>query len=69
MSMIPDPPKDVEAALALQARAAHMPAEQYLTKMVECAIENRRRMAAEQLSRHLGVVADGYDQRTGGSRL
>ena len=51
MSMILDLPKDVEAALASQARAAQMPTEQFLAKMVAQAIENRRRMAAAQLVR------------------
>jgi hypothetical protein len=59
MSLILELPKDIEAALAFQARAAHMPTEQYLAKMVERAVENRRRAAAEQLSHHLGVMA-GY---------
>ena len=58
MSMILELPKDIEAALAFQARAAHMPTETYLAKMVERAVENRRRMASEQLSHHLGVMAD-----------
>lgn len=57
MSMILELPKDVEATLAFQARAAHMPTEQYLAMVVERAVENRRRMAGEQLSRHLDVMA------------
>lgn len=58
MSMILDLPKDVEAALAFQARAAHMPPEQYLAMLVERAVENCRRMAGEQLSHHLDAMAD-----------
>ena len=38
--------------------ASLTPTEQYLAKMVERAVENRRRMAAEQLRQHLGVMAD-----------
>lgn len=57
MSMTLELPKDVEAALAFQARAARMPTEEYLAKIVERAVENRRRLAAEQLSRHLDVMA------------
>jgi hypothetical protein len=58
MSLILELPKDIEAALVFQARAAHMPTEQYLAKMVERAVENRRRIAVEQLGHHLGVMAD-----------
>ena len=58
MSMVLNLREDVEAALAFQARAAHMPTEQYLEKLVECAVENRRRMAAEQLRQHLDEMAE-----------
>lgn len=58
MSMILELPEDIEATLAFQARAAQMPTEQYLAKMLERAVENRRRMAGEQLSRHLNAMAD-----------
>lgn len=51
-------PKDVEAALAFQARAARMPSEEYLAKIVQRAVENRCRLAVEQLIRHLDVMAD-----------
>lgn len=64
MSMILELPKDVEAALAFQARAAQMPTEQYLAKMVERAVENRRRTAGELLSRHLDVMADSLQPHT-----
>ncbi len=57
MSMILDLPKDVETAIALQARAAHMPTEEYLAQIVEHAVENRRRAAANQLRAHLDVMA------------
>lgn len=58
MSMILELPKDIEAALAFQARAAQMPTEQYLAHIVELAVENRRRMAAEQLRQHLDGMAE-----------
>lgn len=57
MSMILDLPKDVEAALAAQARAAQMAPEQFLAKMVAQAVENRRRAAAAQLAGHLDTMA------------
>ncbi|MEI9814732.1 MAG: putative toxin-antitoxin system toxin component, PIN family [Acidobacteriota bacterium] len=72
MSLILELPKEIEAALALQARAAHMPTEQYLARLVERAVESRRRDAADQLVHHLDSmatqVAAGYDDRTNGSR-
>lgn len=58
IGMILELPKDIEAALAFQARAAHISAEQYLAKLIERAIEHGHHMAAEQLSNHLGVMAD-----------
>ena len=64
MSMILELPKDVETALAFQARAAHMPTEQYLAKLVELAVANRRRVATEQLRRHLDVMADSLNPDT-----
>ena len=50
-------PKDVEATLAFQARAAQMPTELYLAQLVERAVEGRRRTAAAQLVKHLEVMA------------
>lgn len=58
MSMILELSEDIEATLAFQARAAQMPTEQYLAKMLERVVENRRRMAGEQLSRHLNAMSD-----------
>ena len=52
-----DLPKDVEAALEYQARAAHMPTERYVAHTVERALELRRRHAAEDLKRHLEHMA------------
>jgi hypothetical protein len=57
VSMILDLPKDVEETLACQARAVHMPAEEYVAKLVERAVENRRLAAAERLNRHLDDMA------------
>jgi len=58
MSMTLELPKDVEETLASQARALHMPAEEYVAKLVENAVEKRRVAAAERLSRHLDVMAE-----------
>jgi hypothetical protein len=57
-------PKDVEAALASQARTAHMPTEQYLAKMVERAVENRRLASVAQLRQHLEVMAESVAEET-----
>ena len=57
MSMILELPKDVEATLAFQARAAQMPTELYLAQFVERAVEGRRGSAAEKLVKHLDVMA------------
>ena len=57
MSMTLELPKDVEATLAFQARAAQMSTELYLAQLVERAVEGRRRNAAEQLIKHLDVLA------------
>src|SRR5438128_2540828 len=46
-----------EAALASQARAAHMPPERYLAEIVERALEIQQRRAAETLGRHLDSMA------------
>jgi hypothetical protein len=64
MSMILELPKDVEATLAFQARAVHMPTEQYLAQVVERAVESRRNAAAGQLARHLDVMAGQVAQQT-----
>lgn len=69
MSMILELPKDVEAALAFQARAAHMSTEQYLAMMVERAVDNRRRQAAEQLRQHLGVMAESMAPDTSSAQM
>ena len=42
MSIILKLPKEIEAALAFQARAAQMPTEKYLAHIVELAVENHR---------------------------
>ena len=57
MSVILDLPKDVEAALASQARAARMPTERYVAHIVERALELRRRRAAQDLELHLDSMA------------
>ena len=57
MSMTLELPIDVEATLAFQARAAQMSTELYLAQLVERAVEGRRRNAAEQLIKHLDVMA------------
>lgn len=64
MSMTLDLPKDIEAALAAQARAAQMEPEQFLAKMVAQAIENRRRVAAAELVGHLDVMAESVARDT-----
>lgn len=64
MSMIVELSKDVEAALAVQAKAAQLPTEVFLAKMVELAVENRRRIAVEQLRQHLGVMAESIPAET-----
>jgi hypothetical protein len=58
MSRILELSKEGEAAVALPAPAAQMPAEQYLVHIVELAVENRRRIAAEQLGLHLEEMAE-----------
>ena len=57
MSVILELPKDVEAALASQARAARMPTERYVAHIVERALELRRRHAAQNLEQHLDSMA------------
>jgi hypothetical protein len=58
MSVTLELPKDIEAAVASQARVAHMPTEQYLAQVVERAVDSRRRAAAEQLGRQLDAMAE-----------
>jgi len=57
MSLVIDLPKDVEADLASQARSAEMPTETYVARLVERAIQNRRRQGVKDLERHLDVMA------------
>jgi len=64
MSVTLDLPKDVEAALASQARAAQMPTDQYLAKIVEHAVALRRRRAADELARQLDVMASHVPPET-----
>jgi len=53
-----------EAALASQARAAHMPTERYLAEIVERALDNHRRKAAAMLGQHLDSMAAGISPET-----
>jgi hypothetical protein len=53
-----------EAALASQARAAHMPTERYLAEIVERALEIHQRRAAEMLGRHLDSMASDISPET-----
>ena len=52
------------AALASKARAAHVPAERYLTEIVEHALDIHQSRAAEVLRRHLDVMAAGVSSDT-----
>jgi hypothetical protein len=45
------------AALEAQARAAHMPAERYLARIVELALERQHRRDAANLEEHLDYMA------------
>jgi hypothetical protein len=45
------------AALEAQARTARMPAERYLAQIVARALERQHRRDAENLSKHLDVMA------------
>jgi hypothetical protein len=45
------------AALEAQARAARMPAEQYLSHIVARALERQQRRDAENLAKHLDYMA------------
>jgi hypothetical protein len=57
MSFTLDLSKDIEATLASQARAAHMPTERYVAQIVEHAVKLQRRRAADALEKHLEVMA------------
>jgi hypothetical protein len=46
------------AALEAQARAACMPTEAYLARIVEQALERQHRRSAERLKQHLDFMAD-----------
>jgi len=52
------------AALASQARAAHMPTERYLAHIVENALDRQHRRSAEQLGEHLTLMASHIQQDT-----
>ena len=53
-----------EAALASQARAAHMPPERYLAEIVERVLEIHQRRSAEMLSTHLDTMASSISPVT-----
>ena len=57
MSLTVNLSKEAEAALASQARAAHMPAELYLSQIIESALKRQHRLAAENLAQHLDRMA------------
>ena len=57
MSLTIDLSKEAEAALASQARAAHMSAERYLAQIIENALQRQHRIAAENLAQHLDQMA------------
>ena len=57
MSLTVDLSKEAEAALASQARAAHMSAERYLSQIIESALKRQHRLAAENLAQHLDHMA------------
>jgi hypothetical protein len=52
------------SALEAQARAAHMPAERYLSHIVERALERQHRRDAENLGRHLDYMASQVGSQT-----
>jgi hypothetical protein len=64
MALTLDLSPEKEAALAAQARAAHMPTELYLARVVERALDIQRQRAAEQLAQHLDTMAAGIDPAT-----
>jgi hypothetical protein len=57
MSLTIDLSKELEAALASQARAARMDTERYLAHIVEHALKRQRARAATNLQRHLDRIA------------
>lgn len=57
MNLTIDLPEQKAAVLEAQARAAHMPTERYLARIVERALDNRHRDDAEGLERHLDHMA------------
>ena len=57
MSLTIDLPEELEAALAFQARAAHMDTEHYLAQIVERALKRQRQRAPKNLRQNLDTVA------------
>lgn len=45
------------SALESQARAARMPTERYLARIIEHALERQHRQAADNLEKHLDYMA------------
>ena len=56
--------KDAEAALASQARAAHMPTERYVAHIVERALELRRHHTAQNLEKHFDYMGSQVTPET-----
>lgn len=62
MNLTIELPEQKAAALEAQARAAHMPTERYLARIVEQALDNRRRDDVADLERHLDYMASKVGQ-------
>ena len=57
MSLTIELSEEFEAALAAQARAAHMSPERYLSEIVESALRSQRRQAVDRLAQQLDRMA------------
>jgi hypothetical protein len=64
MAVVVELSPEKEAALASQARAAHMPTGEYLAVIVERALESHQSKSAEMLGRQLDVMASAIPPDT-----
>lgn len=62
-------PKEIEAARTVQARAASMSPDQYLARLLEPALTNQRREAAERLCQYLTQPETGLNPSVASAEL
>jgi hypothetical protein len=69
MTMTIDLSEQKAAALEAQARAAHLPTERYLAKIVERALDAQQRRDRANLEQHLECMASAVAPETSAEQM